>query len=97
MLSEGLGTYSTKHALLAELAREQQLPVMLTLGIYHMHDRNTPGVDLILTRYRLPFVPEAHCYLTYKGKRIDVTRSRTTPTEPINQFLYEETNSCSDW
>ena len=34
VLSEGLGTCSTKHALLAELAREQQLPIVLTLGIY---------------------------------------------------------------
>ena len=91
VLSERRGTCSTKHALLAELAHEQQLPIALTLGIYQMHDRNTPGVGVILTRYKLPFIPEAHCYLTYKGERIDITRSSAKPTEPIGQFLSEET------
>ncbi|MBI3246032.1 MAG: hypothetical protein HYZ50_05955 [Deltaproteobacteria bacterium] len=91
VLPEGRGTCSTKHALLAELAREQELPLLLTLGIYEMHERNTPGVGYILGRYGLPFIPEAHCYLTYRGRRIDVTRSGVEPTEPIDRFLYEET------
>jgi hypothetical protein len=91
VLSEERGTCSTKHALLAELAREQQLPISLTLGIYAMHDRNTPGVGVILSCYNLPFIPEAHCYLTYEGERIDITRSGTEAAEPIDHFLYEET------
>jgi hypothetical protein len=91
VLSEGRGTCSTKHALLAELAHEQGLPVTLTLGIYEMHERNTPGVGQVLDRYGLPFVPEAHCYLTYQGMRIDMTRSGTEPTEPVSRFVYEET------
>jgi len=91
VFSEGRGTCSTKHALLAELAREQGLPVTLTLGIYRMHERNTPGVGVILTHYGLSFIPEAHCYLTYKEQRIDVTRSGTEPAEPISDFFYEET------
>jgi hypothetical protein len=90
VLCEGKGTCSTKHALLAALAREQDLPVVLTLGIYAMHERNTPGVGAVLTRYGLTALPEAHCYLTYEGRRIDVTRSGAEPTEPIAQWLYEE-------
>jgi hypothetical protein len=87
---EGKGTGSTKHALLAALAHEQDLPVVLTLGIYDMHERNTPGVGMVLTRYGLASLPEAHCYLTYAERRIDVTRSGVEPTEPITQLLYEE-------
>jgi hypothetical protein len=90
VLREGKGTCSTKHALLAALAQEQNLAIVLTLGIYAMHERNTPGVGTVLTRYGLEFLPEAHCYLTYEGKRIDITRSGVEPTEPIAQFLYEE-------
>jgi hypothetical protein len=41
--TEGRGTCSTKHALLAELATEQRLPVALVLGIYLMNERNTPS------------------------------------------------------
>lgn len=90
VLREGKGTCSTKHALLAALAREHRLPVILTLGFYSMHERNTPGVGTVLTRYGLAWLPEAHCYLTYDCKRIDITRSGVEPTEPIPQFLYEE-------
>jgi hypothetical protein len=64
---------------------------MLTLGIYEMHERNTPGVGKVLNNYGLSFVPEAHCYLTYEGIRIDVTRSGAEPSEPIRKFLHEET------
>src|SRR5262245_1784948 len=44
VLEEGRGSCTTKHALLAELAREQGIEVHLTLGIYAMSERNTPGV-----------------------------------------------------
>ncbi|MGE0683545.1 MAG: hypothetical protein AB7P69_21925 [Candidatus Binatia bacterium] len=90
VLTEGRGTCSTKHALLAELARERHLSVVLTLGIYEMHERNTLGVGPVLDKYELSYLPEAHCYLTYEGMRIDVTRSGMGPTEPIRQFLHEE-------
>ena len=91
VLSAGTGTCSTKHALLAAVASEQNLPVALRLGIYEMHERNTLGVGTVLTRYNLAFLPEAHCYLTYEDKRIDITRSGVEPAETISQFLHEET------
>lgn len=34
--------------------------------------------------------PEAHCYLTYRGTRIDVTRLGAEPAQPIARFLHEE-------
>jgi hypothetical protein len=76
---------------LAALAQEQRLPVALTLGVYEMHERNTPGVGRVLDRHKLSFIPEAHCYLIYEGTRIDVTRSGLEPVEPIGKFLHEET------
>lgn len=90
VLPEGRGTCSTKHALLAELAHEQDLPIVLALGIYEMHERNTPGSGVVLDKYGLQCIPEAHCYLRYGGVRIDITRSGTEPTEPIGRFLHEE-------
>jgi len=90
VLPEGRGTCSTKHALLAELAREQDLPIILTLGIYEMHECNTPGVGVVLDKYGLQCIPEAHCYLRYGGVRIDITRSGAEPTDPIDRFLSEE-------
>jgi hypothetical protein len=91
VLREHRGTCSTKHALLAALAIEQKLPVRLTLGIYEMNERNTPGVGAVLMRSGLASIPEAHCYLVFGGERVDVTRSLTDPGEPIAEFLHEET------
>jgi hypothetical protein len=93
VLTEKRGTCSTKHALLAELAREQEIPVALTLGIYLMHERNTSGVGPVLEKYGLSFLPEAHCYLLHAKTRIDITRSGVEASEPIGQFLHEETIS----
>ncbi len=56
VLTEGHGTCSTKHALLAALAAEQQIPVALMLGTYEMNAVNTPGGrnNARAPRYRLP-------------------------------------------
>jgi hypothetical protein len=89
VLEEGRGTCTTKHALLSELAREQGIDVQLTLAIYEMSERNTPGVSAVLGKYGLACIPEAHCFLRYQGARIDVT-GVTAGAEPIAKFLHEE-------
>ena len=89
VLSEGRGTCTTKHALLAELAREQAIDVALTLGIYLMDEHNTPGVGRVLAGYGLAAIPEAHCYLTWQGRRIDITRDAPAAV-PIESLLHEE-------
>ncbi|MGI8860813.1 MAG: hypothetical protein ACR2HO_11800 [Rubrobacteraceae bacterium] len=73
VLEEGRGTCSTKHALLAALAREYDRLVNLRLGIYEMDGLDTPGVGPVLLRYGMDFIPEAHCYLAYRGVRVDLT------------------------
>ena len=82
VLPEGRGTCSTKHALLASVAAEQELDVALVVGIYDLCEANTPGVGVVLARHGLASLPEAHCYLRSGGQRIDVTRA-VTPAEPI--------------
>ena len=89
VLSEGRGTCSTKHALLAELARENGRRVALVLGLYEMDEANTPGVGAVLKPHGLRSVPEAHCYLAYEGARVDLTR-QVGGEGQIQQFLHEE-------
>jgi hypothetical protein len=89
VLVEGRGTCSTKHALLAALAGEHGRTVELRLGVYEMNADNTPGVGPVLNRYGFDLVPEAHCYLAYRGVHVDLTR--TAAMDPIEDFLYEET------
>jgi len=91
VIREGRGTCSTKHALLRRLAREQGLDVALVLGIYEMHEGNTLGIGPILKRHDLTTLPEAHCYLRFRGDRVDITREiNTCVSEPVAQFLHEE-------
>ncbi len=87
VLEEGRGTCSTKHALLAALAQEHDRPVKLRLGIYEMDGINTPGVGPVLRRYGMDFIPEAHCYLVYRGARVDLTVAGEKKSLP---FLDEE-------
>ncbi|HVA80534.1 MAG TPA: hypothetical protein VNF29_06385 [Candidatus Binataceae bacterium] len=91
VMRERRGTCSTKHALLARLAVENRLEVALVIGIYKMTERNTPGVGGVLAANGIESIPEAHCYLRYRGDRIDVTREIAGgPEEPIARFLHEE-------
>jgi len=89
VLEEGRGTCTTKHALLAALAREQEIDVQLMLGIYEMSERNTPGVGPVLDAHGLQSIPEAHCFLRHQGERIDIT-GVPAGAEPIDRFLHEE-------
>ena len=89
VLEENLGTCSTKHALLAQLAHEHAQPVFLVLGIYEMDENNTPGVGAALQRYGLASVPEAHCYLLHETTRLDLTHHSKYGL-PAAEMLWEE-------
>jgi len=89
VLEEGRGTCTTKHATLAELAREQGIHVQLMLGIYEMSEENTPGVGRVLAAHGLTCIPEAHCYLRSDGELVDMT-GVPAGAVPIERFLHEE-------
>jgi len=89
VLAERRGTCSTKHALIAALAWALKINVELTLGIYLMKESNTPGIGKILAHSGFDFLPEAHCYLKYLDKRIDLT-GLTGNHIQIDEFLREE-------
>ena len=89
VMREGRGTCSTKHALLRRLAMEQDLKISLVVGIYEMNAENTPGIGSVLERYQLVSLPEAHCYLRYCGKRVDITRDNGGRRE-LEFFLEED-------
>jgi hypothetical protein len=90
VMRESRGTCSTKHALLRRLAMEQDLDIVLVVGIYEMDARNTPGIGSVLEKYGLASLPEAHCYLRSRGKRIDVTGGNDGRRNLVLKFLHEE-------
>ena len=73
LFKEKMGSCTTKHAVIATLAAELDLPVAKSIGIYAMTDEIVTGTDRILARYHLPYLPMVHCFLTSGGLRIDLT------------------------
>lgn len=73
VLSEQRGACSSKHALIAALAEEQGVPLQLTMGVFLLTAKNRPEISPILEAYSLDSIPEAHCYLTYKNHKLDIT------------------------
>lgn len=73
VLEEGCGTCSTKHALLAAVAREEGLDVDLVMAIFLMSARTTPPVGPVLAAHGLTAIPEAHCFLRFAGEIVDLT------------------------
>lgn len=90
VLQEQQGTCSTKHALLKALADELNLAVQLTIGIYKMSEKNTPGVGAELKQHDFSYIPEAHCYLRAHGQRFDFTKKHQVEAAPIDDFLLEQ-------
>ena len=93
----GRGTCSSKHRFLAALAHEcGQTDVTLTLGLYEMSERNTPGIGEILAAGRVSAIPEAHCYLTYRGSRYDFTGLTAGSTSPFDSLIEERAVAPDD-
>lgn len=83
VLEEQQGTCSTKHALLVQLAHENQHnSIALILGVFKMGGEYSKSVGNVLAKYKLSYVPEAHNYLRYEGKIYDYT----TPTSAAEDF-----------
>lgn len=90
VLHESCGTCSSKHQLLAAVAHEcSHLEIQLTVGLYKMSEDNTPGVGAVLRSASLPYVPEAHCYITVGSDRYDFTGLPQGNSSPFNS-LFEE-------
>ena len=97
VLDEQKGTCSSKHRLLAALAHEcGYTDVKLTLGLYEMSEKNTPGVGGVLEAAGIEAIPEAHCYLTYQGRRFDFTGLVPGYASPFDTLIEERTVSPSE-
>lgn len=90
VLKEMKGTCSSKHAYLKNVALDNNLDqVKLILGIYKMNASNTPGIGNHIKENKLPYIPEAHCYLKINGKFIDVTNRESDIRRIKNDILQE--------
>jgi hypothetical protein len=73
IFEERRGTCTTKHGIIARLARELGLEVYKNLGFYRLNDEIITGVNKIIKPYGLTFIPQIHCFLKYQSSRVDLT------------------------
>lgn len=91
LFKEKKGTCTTKHAVIATLADELDLPVEKNIGIYAMTEQIVTGTNEILDKYDLPYVPMVHCFLAYENFRVDLTEGNNNgKNRSIEDFLYAE-------
>ena len=96
VISENKGTCSSKHALLKKIADLNGAQnIELIIGIYKMNNINTPKIGSILLDNHIKYIPEAHCYLRYKDKTIDVT-SNSSDFERIKKDIIIENRIAPD-
>ena len=89
LFKERFGSCTTKHATIATLAKELTLPISRGVGIYAMTEAIVTGTGRILADYGMPYVPMIHCYLEFKGWKVDLTEgNRNGKNGPIDDFLF---------
>ena len=91
LFKEGYGSCTTKHAVIATLAEELNIPVHKMIGIYAMNEEIITGTNLILDKYHLPYLPMIHCFLIYDSYRVDLTEGNNNGKKhSIEEFLFTE-------
>lgn len=91
LFKENKGTCTTKHAVIAILAEEMNLPIEKHVGIYPMTEEIVAGTNEILVKYDLPYVPMVHCFLVFGKHRVDLSEGNNNGKKrSIEDFLYTQ-------
>ena len=70
---ENMASCTMKHATIAGLAEELEIPLYKYIGVYKFTEDITTGVEKITQKYKIPYVPMVHCFLVYGDYRFDLT------------------------
>lgn len=101
VLTEGQGSCSSKHALLATLALENEWKeVELIVGIFLMSAETHPSLTTFFKDKPYTAFPEAHCYLRFKGERYDFTDTSDPMQRIASKIVREQRvdpNQVVDW
>jgi len=88
---EKRGSCTTKHAVIAGLAQELNIPLYKHVCVYKFTEEITTGVNEILKKYEIPYVPMVHCFLVYENYQFDLTEGNYNgKKKPINEYIHSE-------
>ncbi|MBD3194161.1 MAG: hypothetical protein GF317_03840 [Candidatus Lokiarchaeota archaeon] len=88
---EGKGSCTSKHAVIAALADELEIPLYKKVAIYELTEDITDGAGKIIKKYGIPYIPMQHCFLVYKDYRFDLTEGNNNGKKTsIDEFIHTE-------
>jgi hypothetical protein len=87
---EKKGTCTSKHAVIAGLAEELNIPLYKYVCVYKFTEEISTGANEILKKYDIPYVPMVHCFLVYENLRFDLTEGNCNgKNSSIEDCMYE--------
>jgi len=88
---EKKGSCTSKHAVIAGLAQELKIPLDKHVCVYKLTEEITTGVDEILRKFNIPYVPMVHCFLVYNEYKFDLTEGNNNGKKKhIDEYIYSE-------
>ena len=88
---EKMASCTMKHATIAGLAKELEIPLYKYIGVYKFTEEITTGVDKITQKYNIPYVPMVHCFLVYGDYRFDLTEGNENgKKQSLEDFIQVE-------
>ena len=91
IFKEKRGTCTSKHGVIASLAEELEIPLYKHVCVYKFTEEITTGVNEILKKYKIPYVPMVHCFLVYKNYQFDLTEGNHNGKKtPVNECIHSE-------
>ncbi|MHA2287883.1 MAG: hypothetical protein ACXABG_03755 [Promethearchaeota archaeon] len=88
---EKKGSCTSKHAVIAGLALELDIPLYKHVCVYKLTEEITTGIDEILKKFNIPYVPMVHCFLVYNGYKFDLTEGNNNGKKKhIDEYIYSE-------
>lgn len=86
---ENKGSCTSKHATIAGLAKELDIPLYKYVCVYKFTEEITTGAKGILEKYNVPYVPMVHCFLVYEKYRFDLTEGNYNgKKQPVDEHIY---------
>ena len=88
---EKKGSCTSKHAVIAGLAQELNIPLYKHVCVYKLTEEITTGVDEILKKFNIPYVPMVHCFLVYGEYKFDLTEGNNNGKKKhIDEYIHSE-------
>lgn len=91
LFKEMKGSCTTKHAVIATLAKELGIPLYKHVGVYKFTEDICDGAGEITENYSIPYVPMMHCFLVHNNYRFDLTEGNFNGKKTsIEVFIHEK-------